>query len=271
MVYINSRRLFKGIIALTKLAFFCALFYGPGSLAKEINIGIGSTLAPYVLSSHDEGIEVDIIREALKAKGYTANFKYLPNLRIPMLLGNRKLDAASINAAYKIENDIGSALYASDTVITYQNYAIALKRKQFDIKSIRDLADKNILAFQNATRYLGEEYAFIVNDNSNYKETHKQYLQVKQLLGNRIDIVISDKNVFLYWKSMIESKVNLDSSNNNEDLIFYDIFSESPRVCKFHDKKLRDAFNKGLELIHQNGMYEKILKKYTDYQTNLEN
>lgn len=263
MKHIESTSVFKIIEILAKFTIFCSLLYGPSSLAMEVKIGIGSTIPPYVLVNENAGIEVDIIREAFKAKGYTTDFVYLPNLRIPMLLGSKELDGASVNAAYKMGKDFDFPLYNSDTTITFQNYAIALRRKQYDIKSIKDLANKNILAFQNATQYLGQDYSAMAKSNKHYKETSKQYLQVRNLMGDRTDVVISDKNIFLYWKKKAGQKTNWDVTKENTSVRYYDIFPKSPRDCKFRNKNVRDDFNNGLKLIHQNGTYEKILDKYS--------
>jgi polar amino acid transport system substrate-binding protein len=242
------------------LAFFiCSGF----SSAKEIKIAIGFAVAPYVLPETASGIEVEIIRESLKAKGRQANFSYVPNLRIPMHLKYKKVEAAAANASYDIGKDAGIPMYCSEPTVTMKNYAIALAKKQFEIHSIKDLADKAVIAFQNAAKYLGPEFASMAEKNEGYEERAKQSLQVSLLFAERTDVAVADKRIFLYWRDHFP-QVGIDFA---QPLKFYPIFPEAPRHCAFIDKALRDEFNEGLKIIRENGIYDRILKKYENYSS----
>lgn len=80
-----------------------------------------------------------------------------------------------------------------------------------------------------------------------------------QITHGRIDAAISDKNIFLDQLSKFVGK------NKENHFSFKSILPLTPRGIKFHNKKLRDQFNKGLKIIKKNGTHSKILKKYAQY------
>lgn len=231
-------------------------------LAKEIKIAIGMSLPPYVIKKDNTGIEVEIIQEALKSKGHTATFFFLPNLRIPKFLIEKRADGIAANSAYDVGKDINQQVYPTESTIIYQNFAISLAENQFVINSIKDLKDKKIIAFNNATKYLGPLFASVAEKNQQYEENANQSQQVFKILTKSSDVAISDKNIFLYWKNEISNHKRFKSSTINQSLIFHPIFPPAPRNCTFIDNKIRDEFNEGLEIIHKNGIYQSILNKY---------
>ena len=230
--------------------------------AKSLQIAIGSQLPPYVLEQMSAGMEVDIIREAFKVKGHTVSFQFVPNLRLLRKLLNEKLDGTAVNSSYDIAKEINMPIYNSDTTIIYHNFAIAFAYKNFQIQSVNDLVNKRVLGFQNAIKYLGSAYAAMAVNNDDYREHPIQSLQVKQLYAGRIDVVISEKRIFNYWKNHAESEGYLFRKNKNKKLKFHNIFEASHRNVKFVDRSTRDDFNQGLRIIKENGLYQAIIKKY---------
>ncbi len=82
-----------------------------------------------------------------------------------MLLGSKKVDGIAVNSAYDVEKDSNLKVFRSETTIFYQNYAISLTQRQLNINSIEDLADKSVIAFNNAIKYLGPEFASMAIKN----------------------------------------------------------------------------------------------------------
>ena len=230
--------------------------------AKQLRIAIGTELPPYVFNQMSSGIEVDIIREALKIKGHTVSFHFVTNLRLVRRLQNRDVDGTAENSFFDIGKEVDFTIYDSDTTITYHNFAIAFDYKKFKIQSINDLINKRVLAFQNATKYLGTEYAKMAEKNHNYREHAKQSLQVKQLYAGRVEVVISEKRIFNYWKNQAVAERLLSDKNIGKKLKFHNIFKASKRNVKFVDRSIRDDFNQGLRLIKASGLYQDILYKY---------
>ncbi|MCP4023299.1 MAG: transporter substrate-binding domain-containing protein [Desulfobacteraceae bacterium] len=230
--------------------------------AKNVKIAIGLVIPPYVIRQNNSGIEVDIIKEAFKAKGYAVTFLYVPNLRISYMLKVGLVDGTVQNASYNAATEVGKVLYETDTIINYHNFAITFEN--YTIATIDDLADKRVIAFVNAKKYLGPVYKAMTDKNKTYYEKSEQNLHVVMLYNNRVDVVISDKRIFMYWRNQARNNGTLSSKDMELPLKFNPIFSKAPRDCKFLDKGNRDNFNDGLKIILDNGVYDAIIKKYQD-------
>lgn len=140
-----------------RMAVVAILFFGTVLLplhghAREVRVGIGFAIPPYVIKNADSGIEVDVVRQALNAAGYQAKFMYLPNLRLPVAFAQGKVDCIAVNVSYDLAGDTGTDVYPSDTTVVFQNYAITVGRHAPSIKSIGDLAGKEVLGFNNASK-----------------------------------------------------------------------------------------------------------------------
>ena len=175
------------------LAAFLILFAATTAHAKDVTLVAGLSLPPYIIQESNSGIEYDIIKEALAAKGHKLTIKYVPFVRL--IVDYKKYDGA-----ITINESSGATGEYSDVVVTYKNYAISLKDKGVAVANIQDLKDKKIVAFQNATKYLGDEYAAVAKGNSKYSEQGKQDLQVKMLYSGRADLIVSDINIFKYFR-----------------------------------------------------------------------
>lgn len=230
--------------------------------AQEVKIGIGFALPPYVIKESNSGLEVDIIREALKVAGYDVQFVYLPNLRLPVEFAAGDVDGVAANAAYNLGADSGRVAYASRITATYQNYAITLKDEGIVIKDVKDLGQWNVLAFNNATKYLGPEFVAMAAANSRYSELADQSLQVRMLYSGRVQVVISDKRIFLWWRKKLNQAFFSGSQDLGAALAFHPVFPAAPRRIFFADHAIRDAFNAGLDQIIKSGEYEAILSRY---------
>jgi len=230
--------------------------------AQEVRVGIGFAIPPYVIEKSNSGVEVDVIREAFKSQGHSAVFVYLPNLRLPLAFDEGSVDCIATNAAYDVGKDAQRDAYYSDITVVFQNYAVALKEKGYDIKSIADLSDKVVLGFNNAVKYLGSEFAFMAESNPRYSELADQALQVRLLYTERVDVVVSDKRIFLYWRNQLTRSPLADSINLNQKIVFNPIFPSAPRHLAFAAPELRSDFNDGLTAIRKSGGFGSIVEKY---------
>lgn len=231
-------------------------------MAQEVTVGIGFSIPPYVIKETDSGIEVDIIREALKISGHEAVFMYLPNLRLPVEFDGGAVDCVATNVNYDFEKETNRPVYSSGTTIVFQNYAVALESRKLGINSIQDLFDKDVLGFNNAFKYLGPEFAQMAEVNMDYWELADQSLQVRMLFAERVDVVVSDKRIFLYWREKLIQSVVASTLNLDQPLLFNPIFSPAPRHVVFADPKIRDDFDKGYALIKAKGIYDAIMARY---------
>lgn len=217
--------------------------------AKDLTLVAGLSLPPYIIQDDNSGMEFEIIKESLKAKGHNVKLKYVPFVRLVV-------DYKNHDGAITINESSGITGNYSDPVITYKNYAISLKKNGITVNSIGDLKDKKVVAFQNATTYLGPEFAAVAKGNSSYSEQGQQVLQVKVLYSGRTDLIVSDINIFKYYRKQVK---DIDTS---PEVTLHEIFPGVDYKVLFNDAAIRDDFNTGLKMIRDSGRYDEIIKAY---------
>ncbi len=227
--------------------------------ADDITIGVGHTRVPYIIKETNSGLEIDIIKAAFNQQGCFVKFRYLTNKRVGFFLKQRKVDGILMNKAYDFKKHLGIDAFCSDVHITYHNYAISLSKNRFSIISVDDLKDKSVIGFQDAHKYLGPEFAYMAEKNSNYIEKPEQMTQVYRLFLERAQVVVSDKMIFMYYR---KKALNEDNFDVTSPVTFHNIFSAGPIHGIFLDKQIRDVLNRGLKKIRETGQYDKILKRY---------
>jgi polar amino acid transport system substrate-binding protein len=218
---------------------------------KELTMAVGLALPPYNIPETDSGIEMDIVREALKIKGYAVKAKYVPFARVRKELMDREVDGA-----LTINPDSGIQAFYSNEHLICQNVVVTLKKNAFHVREIADLKDKSVLAFQDATLYLGKDFASMADQNAKYREIAKQEIQINLLYTNRVDAIVLDKNIFYHHRkhnNMVDTSQAID---------IWRIFPPTPFSVAFVDEKVRDDFNKGLKQLQESGRYDEIVKKY---------
>ncbi|MCG8612635.1 MAG: transporter substrate-binding domain-containing protein [Pseudomonadales bacterium] len=231
---------------------FLAVFFSKPLLAENLKVAVGLALPPYVLADDNTGIELDIVREALALKGHTITPVYLPFARVALSLQDKSADAAlTVN-----ENSGLPDVHFSNVHVTYQNVAVSLSKQKLQINTVKDLTPLSVIAFQDATKYLGSDFATMALQNKRYSERAKQSQQITQLFAGRVDTVVMDINIFKYFRKN-EKKVDTSAPTT-----VHEIFPASLYKVGFLDKAIRDEFNQALEELRQSGKYDAIIKKY---------
>ena len=225
------------------------------ALADEVSVVIGFSLPPYVIADENRGMEYDIVREALALEGHAMVPQYVPLGRVVKVMEAGRADAA---LTQRVET--GLAANFSDVYIVYRNYAITLASRDITIDRLGDLAGKSILAFQNATIYLGPAFKAAVAGNPAYREEAKQVVQPTLLFLGRIDVVIADRNIFSWFAhhSDVAGKVDVTQA-----VRYHPLFPPTEYRVAFRDPALRDSFNRGLASLRSSGEYARIVARYS--------
>ena len=230
--------------------FILSIALSANTQAREIQLAAGLSLPPYIIKDSNRGMEYDIVKEALAKKGHVLKLVYLPFVRL--LVDYKKYDGAmTINESSDIKGNY------SDVVVVYKNYAISLKKKGIKINSISDLKNGMVVAFQNAKKYLGPNYAKTVKTNPKYRELGKQVLQVKLLYSGRADAIVTDINIFKFYRKKVKDM------KTSAKIVFHDIFKGVGYKVLFNDASIRNDFNTGLKMLKKSGRYNAIIKSYT--------
>jgi polar amino acid transport system substrate-binding protein len=135
-----------------------------------------------------------------------------------------------------------------------------LAARRIQVKRIEDLANYSVAGFQNANVILGERFKAVAELNPNYTEYSRQITQANLLFSWHVDVVVGDRRILRYYASQIDPKVYA-----GQEVTIHPIFPLNPRKAVFKEAAVRDGFNAGLKLIHANGVYEAIVKKYANY------
>jgi len=240
------------------LVLFIVSFSSYGEYIKEQPISIAFTysMPPYLSKDMNSGIERDIIYEAFKAEGMTlgkihnVHYKRAINMLEQGLIEG--IVSNMTNYAYD-QRDV--EFYPSNKTIDYVDCAITLAEQNFILASIKDYEDKTIWGFKTAKNTLGPEFELMANHNPNYTEDSDQEMQAEMLVLKRIDIAISDRNIF-------SSKLIRGGKHLVNIFKFQKIGEPTPRTLRLSSQNHLERFNQGLDKIKQNGTFEKILLEY---------
>lgn len=230
--------------------------YQTGNTA-ELSIGVSLSIPPYVIQETNSGLELELLYQALAVKGHNAIIHYLPLARTFHELKEGKLDGI-IN----IKEGMLDNVFYSDVVISYQNCAISLESNRFNINSISDLSDKQVVAFQRASSMLGEEFGQMAKTNTGYKEQARQLQQVYMLMKHRANVVVMDKNIFKYYLKQAYLDGRLNSKELQQQAICHKVFPPTEYRFAFLSAQIRDDFNAGLKHITQDGSLQALQEKY---------
>ena len=223
---------------------------------QELNIAFGKGREPYSIDkSYLKGIEYDLINEILKKS--RISIKNITNLSYDKLQNALSNDTSLDIAVTVKEKDDG--YYYSDDFINFENIAVSRVKDNITLNTISDLKNKNIIAFKEAYKYLGEKYFSLFNletRTKSYKEYEYQAKQVKDFLDKKTDVIIIDKNIFLWHLKRLSD----DSINKYKiEAIFP---NKNAYKVAFKDEYIKNIFNKNLKILKDNGELKDIFFNY---------
>jgi len=224
-------------------------------LADEISIGFGDKLAPYVLPEMQNGIEVEIFREALAYRGHVLRPVFLPTKRLPQAFASQGIDGAMSDAGVDLS---GRGAFYGEPAVGFDNVLVTRKGRHLSITRPEDLAGLSVLAFPGAIARF-PDWLGPVNKAGRYSETNNQALQVRALQQSQYDVVLTDRYVFSYFTSMLEGHhVSVDDVDVHRCLTPNPIYYPSV----FRSKEIRDDFEEGLHYLKRTGRYQEIYDRY---------
>ncbi|MFP4486962.1 MAG: substrate-binding periplasmic protein [Campylobacterales bacterium] len=222
--------------------------------AKEVEVAFSRTTPPFVLVGGG-GISYDIIKESLAYKNHSVKPVYVNIARGVEMFRNGAVDANSL-----LQDDGSVEGFYSDFFITYQNCVFTLKNSKVEIKNIEDIKNYHTIGFQNATEYLGSDFGKVAKSaDAKYSELADQKKQVLMLFKNRTQAIVMDRQIFRYYRAMLESEGQI---KDDKEVVENCLFEPSRYQVIFKDKEIRDDFNEGLKIIRKSGKYDKIIERY---------
>jgi len=220
--------------------------------APMLTVAISTDLPPYVMKKATDGIVVNIVQHALP--DHILHFVQMPWGELQTAVPSKRADVA---AGVQQFNDEG--VFYSDDFVTFANVAITKKAAGLKIDSVADLANHEVLAWQDAYLVLGPEFKGLFSPDSpqrkNYVEVGDQREQVRMFWHAKNDIIVIDRNVFSY--------VSAELRHSSSEVVFHSLFPPVTNFkAGFKDAALRDVFNQALGRLCESGGYAKVLKRY---------
>ncbi|MBU1309697.1 MAG: transporter substrate-binding domain-containing protein [Gammaproteobacteria bacterium] len=230
----------------------CSLWLPTGYLtvqAAALNVLVGQNKPPYIRLETVSGYELELLREIVRRMGHEAVFVFVPNSRIRGLLESGNGDIASLQP-----NDTADAeLYFSQPYIRYQNVLVSLARDELTITHPADLSDKQVVAFQGASRVLGADYRDAVVHNTGYLETVDQKAQVDMLFSGRAQAIVLDRNIFMHHQQ---------TSGSPAAVQIHELFNSSLYRAAFRDPQLQRSFDRALLSVLMDNWYQQLQQRY---------
>lgn len=243
----------KNLLALFITNLIIFFFFTAASQARVLKVAVGLSIPPYVIKEESRGIEYDILQEALSWRGHSMEPVYVSLGRTLEMIKRRKVDGIMSTGQRNLPGCY------TDPHITYWNFAITLKKNNYVIKSIDDLYDKRVTAFQNASKYLGVEFLEMSRRNRGYVEIPDQSSQNKLLYNNRTDVVVGDRYIFQWFNNEPDVKKYSDTT---QEVTHHQLFAPSHFSAVFLDSEICSDFNIGLHELKTSGRYDEIISSY---------
>ena len=224
--------------------------------ARDKTISIATLeWTPYVGKDlRDNGFTSEIVKAVFEQMGYSVKIKFMPWATLLKAVEHGKVDAA-YPAYYSDERALKFAM--TDAIIDGPLYLCKLKKRKVVYNTLEDLKAYKIgvvNGYVNTPEFDSAKYL-------NKKFANSDRLNLLKLLNNRVDMIVVDKYVAL---QIVKESI--------PDAVGKIEFIEPPLdvkpLCLIVSKKLDkfqvvvDNFNKGLEMLTDDGAIESIMRKY---------
>jgi polar amino acid transport system substrate-binding protein len=229
-------------------------FGGFSHAAKVIEFTAGLSKPPFVIADNPSkpGIQLDLIKAIFAVENKAVHFLHMPLARSFANVDKWHSDAIiTLPRDYQHPNVFISAPY-----ISYENVVVSLKESNLSINHLNDLKGKEILAFQKARKFLGVEFASVIEEAKDYHEVADQMRQIRMLFAKRTQLLVLDISIFKHFLH------NYADDKYRQPYKVHRLFKPRIYAAGFKSKLDRDQFNRGLQKIKANGKYQKILDKY---------
>lgn len=233
------------------IVFMLTILSSVACTADELDVVVSWHKPPYVVMDQDSGFELDLARAIFNEMGHQLTPNYLPFGRIERAVANGQLDVAlTLNYRHDVDVDI-----LTDEYVRFQNVAVTLKSRNIELNNISDLAQYRVVGFQTASRVLGEEFARVTDDNSNYAEVADQRAQVITMLRGNYDVAVMDGNIYRWISASLPKDIQ-------KPVTMHNLFERNGYRAAIPDADLRTKFNAILHQFMQDGRYQVLLDKY---------
>ncbi|MDP2559668.1 transporter substrate-binding domain-containing protein [Psychrobium sp. 1_MG-2023] len=235
---------------------------GSPIVQNRLSAGLRPPQPPYVFKNATyQGIYTDLIKLVFSFNNIEiVNSRYLPLTSLKSGL-TQYPDLDLVVDKFELfdgETTEYKGQVLSEPLIDYQNVAVTRQSDNLFINDLRDLLNKRVAAFSNASTILSPEYQalFSVKNRSESYQEMTNLEQVNAFIAHQVDVLIIDKRIF-HW--LIRQAGIKDDSQYKFDYVFK---KHTPIRVAFKDSRLRDIFDANLNKIKANGDYQYVINDY---------
>ncbi|WP_223295959.1 substrate-binding periplasmic protein [Shewanella sediminis] len=206
---------------------------------------------PHMINDIHHGIDLDIVEAVLRRLGHDVSYEFMGLKRAHREL---KLGRVDVTAPVFMQAD-GEGSYISDSIVLYQPMVFSLKVSGLKPETISDLQDHSLLTFQGAPGYFGESFKQVARGDS-YQELTDMGAIAELLTKGRYEYAVLDKYIFYYYYRLNDKQRDVTIFTEHK------LIPPVPASSAFHDEKLRDEFNRELQLFMKSQEYKQIFERY---------
>ncbi|WP_299372149.1 ABC transporter substrate-binding protein [uncultured Tateyamaria sp.] len=224
------------------------------AMADEITMTFGDSTPPYAFVDTANGIEVDIIREALAHRDHSLVPQFVPAARVERQFKQGLVDAASKDPGRTLE---GPDAHYGDVSVEFFDMLITLADHNLTLAEPSDLDGLQVISFQNAHKFFPDWLA-PVHADGRFEQTSDQRVQVLALVDGLADVAVADRNIFNHF-----ARAWAEEEAQELPVLEFTQFQPPLQVRPvFRNAQIRDDFNAGLKYLRETGRYEEILETY---------
>lgn len=224
-----------------------------GATPATLKIGLQSVIAPFVMPGQQSGLLVDVLRAAFATQHIATDYIYLPSVRFEQQFREGNVDVSTLaKPEYKQPG------YLSRWPVThFHNMAITVRSRIPALSHIDELKKYRVTGFGNARKVMGRAYGAAMAKHPDYRESLT--MPSAGLLLNRTDVLISQRDIFLYYLSQ-----QMPQARDREgEFAFHDILGPGNLYwLSFRSEAQRDAFERGIAALYTSGEIDRIIERY---------
>ena len=233
--------------------YFTVFFATSASVTIELH---GEDNYPPFSDKQKNGLSHQIIQAAYNAVDIDVNFVSMPFARIMKMLDNN-MALGGFNVV-KTSQDEEKYLFTKSPIYTVKTHFYYLKSKPLQVKQLSDLNDPSLVVGE-VTGFMYEKEFLNLTFSRHKVRTEEQLVEMLAL--GRIDAAYITKEAELYYRK----KLNIadDQIGFLKDIGVYVV----PLHLAFNKqhldaKKYAKFFNKGMNMIKNNGIYSEIVRNF---------
>lgn len=233
----------------------CTISTAAGAETLKLSTG---ELPPYATQERaDDGIALNIVRQAFARVGYNVTYQYLPWKRS---LENARAGLSDGTAHWGKNPDRDKGFLISDNVMTEQWVFLYRDDRQFDWHTLNDLIGLRIGATKSYT-YTPEFWRMQKSGTLTVDLAEDDISNLRKLVAGRVDVVPLDRNVACYLLDAHFTAEQAAHVRAHTKLLTPNFTTHLMMSRKLPASAARvAAFNRGLQILRKSGDYDKLLR-----------